>query len=179
MRIQSIVFWLALILSFHPALMAQSAKVMITTEFVNTLPRPSAEALRKAREDSKNGSKNEDESRKVAVTVRNMSRQEFPGSAVKFYIFGRTAGEPGLQLLAEEEKAMPIGTGATATAESKSVTASFKPAHSQKEGGRVKASGTKITGYGVKVMDGGVVLGEYFTSSDAKALADAKSVAVQ
>jgi hypothetical protein len=162
-------------------LFAQSSKVSLTTKFVDSLPKPTNEQRREEQEKKKKkeGSA-EKESRKISVTIRNLGHQAYPGALAKFYVFGRTAGEPGLRVLEQEEKPTPIEPGATVTVESKTVSATYTPLHTGKEGDkqvRVKAAGTKITGYGVKILEGDVVLGEFFTSTDAKDLADGKTPA--
>ncbi len=158
------------------AAFAQIPKVSLTTKLVDTLPKPTNEERRESRDKKKNVVA-EKERQMVSAAIRNVSRQEFPGAVAKFYFFGRTVGEPSLQLLDQDEKPAAIGAGATVTVESKSVEATYTPTHTTKEGDKsvhFKAAGTRITGHGVRVMDGDVLLGEFFTSTDGKTLADGK-----
>jgi len=110
----------ALLLLPLAAAPAQSSKVSLTTKFVDMLPKPSNEQLREAREKKKKPgeAETEKEARQIAITARNVSRQTYPSAVATFYFFGRTAEEPVLQILEQEEKPMPIEAGATVTAES-------------------------------------------------------------
>lgn len=117
------------------------------------------------------------EAKKLQIQIRNLSGTELSDLKVKYYFFGREAGEPGYKIISQGEKATPLAGAALASIETEVVTAKFTESGYVGKGAdrkKVDAKGQKLTGYGVQAVQGDTVLGEFFSASNYRDLVTKK-----
>lgn len=144
---------------------AQSARVAVTAKLVDISPK-----TKKAKDDKDGKPADETEVSKLAISVRNSAREPLSGVEVKYWFVVRNSGDgaPETNLANEAAKTVELEAGGVAEFESEPLTTIFKPAYTPKKGKRVRASGDKVMGWGVKALVGGQVAGEVYSSDSAK-----------
>ncbi len=117
----------------------------------------------------------------LKIILNNSSAQDVDGLLVKYYFFGKAVNDHDVVILDKGEKAASVKAHGSEIVESASMTAKSTEAHQtgspngKKKGGKggaapkkVAASGEKVTGYGVQVLDKGKVVAEYFSAPSLK-----------
>lgn len=151
-----------------PAL-AEVTRVSLEAKIVDVTPKVKKDSKDK---DKKNddGKKTETEVNKLVITVRNVSREAVSGVDVQYYIITRSSGDsPASTTIGKEgSKKIDLAPNSAAEVESESLSTTFTGAHTPKKEKRVRASGEKIAGWGVKAMIGDKLAGEIYSSDSVK-----------
>jgi hypothetical protein len=122
--------------------------------------------------------------KKLKIFVSNNSTAD-ANLTLKYYFFGHGAKDREIDTIDKGEKAALVKSHATEVVETPAVKTTFNEEHYEtKKGGgggnrgrgggmqlgkKVEASGNKLTGYGVLVLNGGTVVAEYFSEPSLKA----------
>jgi hypothetical protein len=116
--------------------------------------------------------------KKLKIIVSNNSSAD-ANLIVKYFFFGHGAKDHDTEILDKGDKAASVKSHATEIVETPKASATFNEAHYEKKGGgggggggggkKIEASGNKLTGYGVQVLNGGTVVAEYFSEPSLKA----------
>lgn len=166
MNLQKLLLPLFAILLLAPRLHAQMSPVTIRVDQVT-----SSETDRKKFEKT--------QKRSLRIYVTNGSAQDMSGLKVKYYYFGKEMKDHDSMILEQGEKGADVKSHKTETVETPAVTATSTEEHFTGGGGngkgrstgkKVEASGKKITGHGVQVIDNGKVIAEMFTEPGLKSL---------
>ncbi len=145
---------------------ASTQKLSLTVKRVDATPKKKRDPKEKKGEKAKS----ETEATKLAITLRNVSATPATGAEVKYYFVSRTSGEgaPTTSISKEGSKTVTVEPNSTAEVESEEFSATFTDAHTPKKGKRERAHGEKLVGWGVKVMIGGGLSGEAYSSDSAR-----------
>ena len=122
--------------------------------------------------------------KKLKIFVSNNSSAE-ANLTLKYYFFGHGAKDREVDTLEQGEKTASVKPHATEVVETPAMKATLNEEHYEtkkskgggqqgrgggiKLGKKVEASGKKLTGYGVQVLNGGTVVAEYFSEPSLKA----------
>jgi len=143
---------------------------------------------------SGNGSDNRfkhSQSKALKVHISNASAADAAGLRIKYYYFGKSLKEEEPSVLKQGEQKATILSLSTTTVETPEFETTYTEEHGKRVGGKggpggkgskggrrknvrykeVEASGTKLTGYGVKVFSGGQLVAEAYSEPGYKALA--------
>ena len=115
--------------------------------------------------------------RSLRIAVRNASDTDKTGLKVKYYVFGKDAGESAMMLLEKGERIASVPARQTVIVETPTVTRRSVEEHydTKKKGQRgrvarkVEASGQRLSGYGTQVFEGDKVVAEFFSEPSFKA----------
>ncbi len=122
------------------------------------------------------------QSRSLTISLQNTSKEQMDGLVVKYWFFGRNMKTKDTQLLKKGERKSSLAPGAKDEVESEDVTSTYTEKHvevSAAKGGKggtnrmptakkVEASGEKLAGYAVQVVQGGKVVAEYYSEPSLK-----------
>ena len=126
----------------------------------------------------------------LKIRLDNSSTKDsFDNLVVKYWFFGRSMTDRGVKVLVEGERKVSLAARAKELVESEVVTKSYTEAHNAPVGGnpvrggqgrgqgavasvKVAASGEKIVGHAVRLMNDGKVLAEHFSDVTYKAIID-------
>jgi hypothetical protein len=127
----------------------------------------------------------------LKVYVSNTATSDSPGLRVKFFYFGKSLKAGDTTILQQGERKADVKTHATVTVETPEIESVYTEEHGQpvdRKGGRgaprgnylghqkivryktVEATGRKVTGYGVQVFSGNLLVAEAFSEPSLKAL---------
>ena len=113
---------------------------------------------------------NKTQIRSLTIKLSNNSANSFDNLVVKYWFFGREAEGNDVKILREGERKARLGPRGRETIESEQVAISYVEAHSEAPKGKsygagkkVPASGQKIMGYALQVLDGSKVLAETYS----------------
>jgi hypothetical protein len=122
--------------------------------------------------------------KKLKIFVSNNSSAD-ANLTLKYYFFGHGAKDREMDVLEKGEKTALVKSHATEVVETPATKATFGEEHYEtKKGGgggnrgrgggmqlgkKIQASGNKLTGYGVQILNGGMVVAEYFSEPSLKA----------
>ena len=122
--------------------------------------------------------------KKLKIFVSNNSSAD-ANLTLKFYFFGHGAKDREIDTLERGEKTASVKSHATEVVETPAAKATLNEEHYETKKGKgggnrgrgggtrlgkkVEASGKKLTGYGVQVLNGGTVVAEYFSEPSLKA----------
>lgn len=117
--------------------------------------------------------------RSLTIRLTNNSVESFDGLVVKYWFFGRDVTGHEVKVLNQGERKSSLTPRGKDFVESETVSSSYVEAHSEISGGkskgkgggaakRVPASGQKIMGYAVQVLQGGNVLAETYSEPSYK-----------
>ena len=115
------------------------------------------------------------QSRELSIRLANNSNDTFDNLVVKYWFFGHDMKAHDAKVLKNGERKATLGPRGRETVESESVTSSYVEAHNVAGKGkgakatRVPASGEKIVGYAVQVLNGEKILAEFYSESSYKA----------
>ena len=150
----------------------------------NSPVRLTVEPIRKTEVKTVKGKPTHDKTQVMSLKIRldNNSKQLLDGLTVKYWFIGHALGEHTGKALVEGERKAAINPNGKEIVESEVVSKQYVEAHSEMKGKtatKVPASGEKITGYAVRVLKDGKVLGEFYSEPTIKELLkdDAKPVA--
>lgn len=108
--------------------------------------------------------------RSLKITLTNNSAEPADGLVVKYWFMGREMTGSEVKVLKEGERKASLAARGKEVVDSESVSASYVEAHTEiSKGGsygaakKVPASGQKIMGYAVKVLQGDKVLAETYS----------------
>ncbi len=144
-----------------PALARAGTSISVAVKKIDTSPKTEKP------DPKKKGSKVEVDKCKLEITLRNGSGNDANGLTVNYYFFTHSAGDSAVDMHKKGTATADLAAGATKTIESEEATAEFTPAYKEK-GKRVHANGNKFSGYGVQVMSGDTVVGEFFSTEACK-----------
>lgn len=132
----------------------------------------------------------------LKIRLENSSTKDsFDNLVVKYWFFGRSMTERGVKVLGEGERKVSLAARAKELVESEVVTKSYTEAHNNLvmggnpvrggQGGgqgavqsvKVPASGEKIMGHAVRLMNDGKVVAEHFSDVTYKAIIDKPAAA--
>jgi hypothetical protein len=132
----------------------------------------------------------------LKIRLENSSTKDsFDNLVVKYWFFGRSMTERGVKVLVEGERKVSLAARAKELVESEVVTKSYTEAHNTLvmggnpvrggQGGgqgavqsvKVPASGEKIMGHAVRLMNDGKVVAEHFSDVTYKAIIDKPAAA--
>ncbi len=132
----------------------------------------------------------------LKIRLENSSTKDsFDNLVVKYWFFGRSMTERGVKVLVEGERKVSLAARAKELVESEVVTKSYTEAHNNLvmggnpvrggQGGgqgavqsvKVPASGEKIMGHAVRLMNDGKVVAEHFSDVTYKAIIDKPAAA--
>ncbi len=132
----------------------------------------------------------------LKIRLENSSTKDsFDNLVVKYWFFGRSMTERGVKVLVEGERKVSLAARAKELVESEVVTKSYTEAHNNLvmggnpvrggQGGgqgavqsvKVPASGEKIMGHAVRLMNDGKVVAEFFSDVTYKAIIDKPAAA--
>lgn len=147
---------------------ASPSKLSVTVKRVDTTPKTKKDPKEKKGDNAKA----ETEKTKLVITLRNVSAAPATGAEVKYYFLSRISGDgaPATAVGKEGSKTVTVEPNSTAEVESEEFSTTFTDAHTPKKGKRERAHGEKIVGWGVKVMVGGGLSGEAYSSDSARKL---------
>ena len=117
--------------------------------------------------------------KELKIKLANNSNDSFSSLVVKYWFFGRDMKGHEIDVMKQGERKCSLGPRATEVVESEQVTSSYveehnKPAQAGGKGGaapkatKVPASGQKLTGYVVKVLNEGNVVAEFYSEDGLK-----------
>lgn len=120
--------------------------------------------------------------RELKIKLTNNSNDSFSDLLVKYWFFSRSMkGKSNeIDVFKQGERKASLGPRGKEIVESEQVTSSYVEEHNKVSGGsqggkggapkatKVPASGEKITGYAVKVMNGADVVAEYYSEDSLK-----------
>ena len=130
---------------------------------------------------------NKKQVRSLTIDLQNNSQESFENLVVKYWFFARDMKSNDTSILTKGERKSMLQARGRDSVESETASSSYVTEHSEvsrnsgkgKNGGnnkgnsikvtKVQASGKKITGYAVKVMDGDKVMAEYYSEPSLKA----------
>ena len=111
--------------------------------------------------------------RSLKIQLDNSSAQAFDGLVVKYWFFGHGVTEHAPKVLVTGERKSSIAARGKDVVESEVVSKSFsEEAYDAKQKKKIPASGEKISGYAVRVMQGDKILAEAYSDPGYKALID-------
>jgi hypothetical protein len=150
-----------------------------TTLFVHAQVSPiriSVEQSSKTELKDKKNAHDKTQIRSLKIQLDNNSAQAFDSLVVKYWFIGRPMDERANKVLAEGERKSSLTPRGRELVDSEVVSKKLVEAHTQAAKGKggkptkVPASGEKIMGYAVRVMEGDKVLSEYFSEPSYKEL---------
>jgi hypothetical protein len=117
--------------------------------------------------------------RSLTIALTNNSNESFDGLVVKYWFFGRDAKGQDVKVMTHGERKSSLGPRGKDVVESETVSSSYVEAHTEVSRGksrgrsqgtskRVPASGNKIMGYAVQVLQGDRVLAETYSEPSYK-----------
>ena len=120
------------------------------------------------------------QTKSLKVLLSNSSQQDKPGLLVKYYFFGKGAGDHEAMLLHKGELRAGVKAHATTTVETPTVSRTYIEEHFEGSGGtgkkrrkpgkKIEESGEKIVGYGARIFEGDKMLAEFFSGPSYKEL---------
>jgi hypothetical protein len=111
--------------------------------------------------------------RSLKIQLDNNSAQAFDGLVVKYWFFGHGVTEHALRVLVTGERKSSITPRGKDVVESEVVSKSFaEESYDAKAKKKTPASGEKISGYAVRVMQGEKILAEAYSEPSFKDLLD-------
>ena len=109
--------------------------------------------------------------RSLKIQLDNGSAQAFDGLVVKYWFLGHAVSDRTIKPIAEGERKSAITPRGKDLVESEVVSKHFTEEHyDAKKKAKVPATGEKIVGYAVRVMQGDKVLAEYYSEPAYKTL---------
>jgi hypothetical protein len=112
------------------------------------------------------------QTKSLKITLTNLSDQALTHLSVKYYFVGRNADEHESSVLNEGEKFSDLAIKGKDLIETPEFTATLTktppPLGGRGSAKKPTAVGSKITGYGVQVFNGGTLVGEYYNLPEVK-----------
>ncbi len=165
MKIPLILLFIASILTIH--VRAEASPIRMTIEQIS-----------KAETKDKKKPNNKTQIRSLNIRLDNNSPQLYDGLIVKYWFFGRGATERANRILVAGERKSVIAPRSKELVESEVVSKSFaEESYDAKTKKKTPASGEKISGYAVRVMQGDKVLAETYSEPSYKELVDKQGAA--
>ena len=171
-----------------PLLLALPASAALSPIHINVEQSTKAEPNRIASSHSRNKSSTTDQytqARSLTINLENNSGETFGDLAVKYWFFGHDAKAHDPRPLKQGQRKISLGPRGREVVHSETVSMKYTPEHfeteKRKSNGRTKgrgmvssqkkvaASGTKLTGYAVQVLNGGTVVAEHYSEDSYKA----------
>jgi hypothetical protein len=168
MKIPSLL--LSVLCCFALPLHAEVSPVNMSVELINKMvPKGSGKTL---------DLHDKTQSRSLKITINNNSPTAFDGLVVKYWFIGHEEGSRESKVITAGERKSTLAPRGKDVVESEQATAHFVEAHyAAAKGGKgaaakIPASGEKITGHAVRVMQDTKVLAEYYSEPSLKAIVD-------
>lgn len=159
----------------HPFLLAALFSAVTFSAHAEVSPiRITVEQIAKTETKDKQGH-DKTQIRSLKIQLDNNSAQAFDALTVKYWFLGHAVDEHGMKAIAEGERKSAITPRGKDIVESEVVSKHFVEAHVEKKGKsttKVPASGEKILGYAVRVLNDGKVVSEYYSDPSCKAAID-------
>ena len=115
--------------------------------------------------------------RSLTIKLSNNSPEPFDRLVVKYFFLGHDVKDHNVKVLKQGERKSALSPRGTDTVESEEVTSIYTDAHSEAKKGKgkskgsskkVAASGQKIIGYAVQVLNGSKVEAEFYSEASYK-----------
>ena len=169
MKIPSL--FLAVLCCFALPLRAEVSPVNMSVELINKMtPKGAGKTL---------DLHDKTQSRSLKITVNNNSPTAFDGLVVKYWFIGHDEGSRENKVITAGERKSTLAPRGKDVIESEQATAHFVEAHyAAAKGGKggaaakIPASGEKITGHAVRVVQGDKVLAEYYSEPSLKEIVE-------
>ena len=116
--------------------------------------------------------------RSLTIKLSNVSEDALSSLVVKYFFLGHDMKDHNITVLRQGERKSSLAARGKETVESEEVTSAYTDAHTEVAKGRgkgratarkVQASGKKITGYAVQVLNGAKVEAEFYSEPSYKA----------
>ncbi|MEO6740728.1 MAG: hypothetical protein ABIP20_10775 [Chthoniobacteraceae bacterium] len=163
----------AAILSAH----AEVAPIRITVEPVRKTEVKKADPKNKAA-----ASHDKTQVMSLKIQLDNNSAQALDGLMVKYWFIGHAVGEHTAKALVEGERKSSLTARGREMVDSEVVSKHYVEEHTEvvnKKATKVPASGEKIIGYAVRVLQGDKVLGEYYSDLAYKAVINSPAASAE
>jgi len=117
------------------------------------------------------------QNRELTIKVSNNSAESFSNLTVKYWFFGRDMASKSHdeEIVKQGERKLTLAARARETVQSESVASTYVEEHMKPGnaggkggGGKVAASGQKLTGYAVQVVNDGNILADYYSEESIK-----------
>ncbi len=135
--------------------------------------RISVEQISKTEVKDKKSTHDKTQVRSLKILLDNGSTQTFDGLVVKYWFLGHAVADHAIKPIAEGERKSSLAPRGKDVVESEVVSKHFVEEHVEKKGKattKVPASGEKIIGYAVRVLQGDKVLAEYYSDAGYRTL---------
>ena len=135
--------------------------------------RMSVEQISKTEVKDKKNTHDKTQVRSLKIQLDNGSPQTFDGLVVKYWFLGHAVADRTIKPIAEGERKSSLAPRGKDVVESEVVSKHFVEEHMEKKGkasAKVPASGEKIVGYAVRVLQGDKILAEYYSEVGYKTL---------
>ena len=153
-------FLLALFLALAPSVRAEVSPIRITVEQSN-----------KTEAKDKKNPHEKTQVRSLKIQLDNGSATAFDALVVKYWFLGHEVTERAIKPIAEGERKSAITPRGKDVVDSEVVAKHFSEEHyDAKKKAKVPATGEKIVGYAVRVMQGDKVVAEFYSEPGYKAL---------
>ena len=145
------------------------------------------DVLQKQKTESKGaGNASKTQIRSLEISLQNLSRQDCPNLEIHYWFFAKGIKDGDIEVFKKGERKASLAPGKKEVIESELIRSSYTEDHFQVEKSKskgkgssgksnsspkvkkVEGSGDRIVGYGVRVMDGGKVLTEFFSPQGLK-----------
>ena len=118
--------------------------------------------------------------RSLTIKLSNVSEDALSSLVVKYFFLGHDMKDHNITVLKQGERKSSLAAHGRETVESEEVTSAYTDAHTEAAKGKgkgkgkatarkVEASGKKITGYAVQVLNGAKVEAEFYSEPSYKA----------
>ncbi len=128
------------------------------------------------------------QSRSLTIALQNTSKEPMDGLVVKYWFFVREMKSKDIKILKKGERKSSIAPGAKDEVESENATSTYTEKHVEVTAARgargarggsnqmptikkIEASGGKLAGYAVRVVQGTKIVAEYYSEPSLKAKA--------
>ena len=125
--------------------------------------------------------------RSLTIKLSNNSAEPFDRLVVKYFFLGHDVKDHNVKVLKQGERKSALSPRGSDTVESEEVTSVFTEAHTEVKKGKgkskgsskkVAATGEKITGYAVQVLNGSKVEAEFYSGAGYKAKVQAAAPSI-
>ena len=133
--------------------------------------RISVEQISKTEVKDKKNTHDKTQVRSLKIRLDNGSTQTFDGLVVKYWFLGHVTTDRTIKPIAEGERKSSIAPRGKDVVESEVVSKHFtEEFYDAKKKAKVPATGEKIVGYAVRVLQGDKILAEYYSEAAYKTL---------
>ncbi len=166
-------------------------KILIFLAFLSFLAFPAQAQLGAVRLDVRQHSKTDSsgktndtkkQSRSLTIALQNTSKEAMDGLVVKYWFFARNMKSKDIKVVMKGERKSSIAPASKDEVESESATSIYTEKHVEVSAARsgrgganrttikkIEASGDKLAGYAVQLVQGTKIIAEYYSEPSLKA----------